>query len=214
MSVIFLSGVGAVGKTAVIDAIKNLVPCTTLPSITRSVYAKYGFNKEQDYLTADESTKINLQQDIFFTYLSKTREVISSTKLAIIDRSPIDHWSYFVSKNESRVNSCLYGDMVYRNMSKQREVICQAFFEEVCQSRKVLYVKFPFPNPWNSKDLESSDGFRADTYRNNYEWDLILDRFLSKTVSKLTFTLPLIVLKNDGSETPEQRAKLILKQLL
>ncbi len=215
MAIIFFSGVGAVGKTSAIEEFKNDNNFSVMPSITRSVYAKLGIESEAAALNSSINTKLLLQQTIFFTYMDSVRKHAASTYGAhlIIDRSPIDHWSYFMSKfNPTILNDKDYAKK-HRELVYLREVATLAFLEELkFNYEDILVVKFPFPNHWNTKDTTSSDGFRSDSYSSNLNWEKDLADSLSNCRSKLSFNLDVLVLKS-GLATPTDRYKEILGYL-
>ena len=215
MAIIFFSGVGAVGKTSVIDEFKNDDNFRVMPSITRSVYAKLGIESEEAALNSSIDTKLLLQQTIFFTYIDTVRKLAKSSvsENLIIDRSPIDHWSYFMSKYKPTILNDENYVKKYRKLVYLKEVATLAFFEELkFNYEDILVVKFPFPNPWNTKDTTSSDGFRSDAYSSNLNWEKDLADSLSNCRSKLSFNLDVLVLKS-GLATPTDRYKEILGYL-
>jgi hypothetical protein len=214
LAIIFLSGVGATGKTSVVNEFqKNSPEYFTMPSVTRLVYKKLGIASEKSALSMSSAEQITLQQAIFFTYLEEVRKLVSCNSNVLIDRSPIDHWSYFVSKNLDKLSGNSVESRKYKQLENLRETLSIALLEELnFKHCSLLLVKFPFPNSWNLKTVESSDGFRNDTNENNLVWDNELNRCIVNCRTKLSFYLRTNILE-PNVDTSYQRYQSILKHL-
>jgi hypothetical protein len=213
LAIIFLSGVGATGKTCVVNEFqKNSPEYFTMPSITRLVYKKLGIASEKSALGMSSAEQINLQQAIFFTYLEEVRKLVICNSNLLIDRSPIDHWAYFISKNLDKLNGNSVEACRYKQLETIRETLSISLLEELNFKHSLLLVKFPFPNSWNLKTVKSSDGFRNDTNENNIVWDNELNKCIVSCRTKLSFCLNTNNLE-PNADTSYQRYQSILKHL-
>lgn len=163
--VVFLAGVGGVGKTSVINILKKLEPdIQVMPSITRTVYAKMGLTEEKQAMALTAEQRQEFQSLIFKTYLEETAKFITENRgkgPVVIDRSPFDHVSYKT--------------YILPEMSVEEHVSlvieAQNFMQRFGEESLTLLFPFPVPWAWNSTN---SDGMRYAPAGKNLAWHGLL----------------------------------------
>jgi hypothetical protein len=188
-NIVFNSGAGAVGKTSVVTKTLEMAPIhgrkvVSLPSITRSVYAKLGYPTEKAATELSFEQQWELQMAIQQAYYDSIREFIKANPdadIVMIDRSPLDHISYLFHNLAFKLSlkECLF--QMDRAWSFLAEVIGMPEVDDV------YVIHYAFPQHWqmptDNEDVEnaSSDGFRFDAGGKNMLWALNLEALLART---------------------------------
>jgi predicted ATPase len=180
-NVVLNSGAGGVGKTSVVTKVMEFAPSfnkrvVTMPSPTRSVYARLGISTEKKATEMTLQEQFDLQDAIHEAYYSHAESFILGNQdadLIMIDRSPLDHVSYLLHN--------LAREMT---MTQVNERVSQAYswmFEQSLNARTLQILCYPFPQSWHVEtDNDSSDGFRFDKGGKNFLWACVLDSLLDK----------------------------------
>jgi predicted ATPase len=228
--IVFNSGAGAVGKTSVVAKTLELAPSfdrnvVSLPSVTRSVYARLGYPTEKAATELTFEQQWELQMAIQQAYYEAIKQFITSNPtadLVMIDRSPLDHVSYLFHNLAFKLSlkDCLF------QMNR-----AWAFLVEVLAMQEVndvWIVHYKFPDHWHvPKDGEdtanaSSDGFRFDAGGKNLLWALTLEALLARTEREVVKRWPEMEQLKDFNVTSwsddcssiEDRAKFILTEFV
>lgn len=209
--VMFHAGVGGVGKTSVVSKVLEMAPVfgrrvTSMPSITRSVYAKLGITGEKVATEMTPEAQFRLQYAIQDAYYNGVEEFIAKSTedgvdLVLIDRSPMDHVSYLLH------NMAFHMTLADVNDNLDHAWGWLAKLAEECSVMSILY--YGYPEPWHfaKPEEESSDGFRFDAGGKNYMWNCILESLLRKTpiqVAERHRYLPLATLNLKNLVFPQQ----------
>lgn len=226
--IVFNSGAGAVGKTSVVNKVLELAPSrgrkvVSLPSITRSVYAKLGISTEKSATEMTFEQQWELQMAIQAAYYEAITTFIvanADADLIMIDRSPLDHVAYLFHNLAFKLSlkECLF------QMERAWQFFVKVLgMEEV---EEVVLLHYAFPQHWQvPKDDEdvanaSSDGFRFDAGGKNLLWSLNLEALvlranaeIEKRYPEMTRIKDFIVDGWDENETTvEARAEYILAE--
>jgi hypothetical protein len=228
--VVFNSGAGAVGKTSVVTKTLELASAygrrvVSLPSVTRSVYAKLGIPTEKLATEMTFEQQWDLQMAIQQAYYDAITAFIKDNHdadIVMIDRSPLDHIAYLFHNLAFKMSlkECLF--------QMERAWTFLAFVLEMIEVDEAWIIHYPFPQHWQTpkddEDLEnaSSDGFRFDAGGKNMLWALNLEALLARTeeevlkrTNKATFGDEIRVIAwGDNQKTIEDRANFILSEIV
>lgn len=226
--IVFNSGAGAVGKTSVVNKVLELAPShgrkvVSLPSITRSVYAKLGVSTEKSATEMTFEQQWELQMAIQAAYYEAIEAFINANAdadLIMIDRSPLDHVAYLFHNLAFHLTLKEGLHQIDRAWSFLTKVLTLEPVEEVY----LLHYRFPqhWQVPTDSEDVEnaSSDGFRFDAGGKNLMWSLILESLVGRAEWEMDERWPemrgdksfTVDEWDDETKTVEARAKRILTE--
>jgi hypothetical protein len=197
----------------------------SLPSITRSVYAKLGVSTEKSATEMTFEQQWELQMAIQLAYYDSIREFIKANPTAdivMIDRSPLDHISYLFHNLAFKLSlkECLF--QMDRAWNFLAEVIAMPEVDDV------FIIHYSFPQHWqvpkDNEDVEnaSSDGFRFDAGGKNMLWALNLEALLARTEHEVSLRWPemdthkefIITSWDEVKKSIEERAKFILTEIV
>lgn len=199
LNILMLAGAGAVGKTALLEALEKMAGArglrtATHKSTTRQSYAAAGIANEQEQNkrldTGAESEVQALMAHQHRVMRDNTEALVSAAikandqdkHLLIADRSPYDYSGYFMERFQKDLNLEIID-------TKRREAdLAMHRVLEHCMFVRVIHL--PWPGHW-SEDTVSSDGWRADKTGKNFLWNCVVDselgearrRFLSRHVA-------------------------------
>lgn len=224
--IVFNSGAGAVGKTSVVNKVLELAPSysrkvVSLPSITRSVYAKLGISTEKSATEMTFEQQWDLQMAIQAAYYEAIENFVKANyeaDLIMIDRSPLDHVAYLFHNLAFKLSlkECLF------QQARAWDFLVKVL--EMPEVDSMVLLHYAFPQHWQvPKDDEdvnnaSSDGFRFDAGGKNLLWALNLEALVNKARYGLALAASnaekeLIVDEwNANQTTVEQRAHHILTE--
>lgn len=231
-NIVFNSGAGAVGKTSVVTKTLEMAPSygrkvVSLPSVTRSVYAKLGIPTEKLATEMTFEQQWTLQMAIQEAYYEAIRKFITENPEAdtvMIDRSPLDHVAYLFHNLAFKIGlrECLA--QMDKAWSFLAEIIAMPVVDDV------WIIHYPFPGHWQmpkeneKEDLDnaSSDGFRFDAGGKNMLWALNLEALLARTENEVSKRWPDIEAFKElritswGEDCPtiEDRANFILSEIV
>lgn len=170
--VLMFAGPGTSGKTSLLEAIEKLgvqrgLSIRFMKSTTRKSYAEAGKDNEQAALTDPNNPEF--QNNVMFDFCNSTleflKEVNGKCDLAVIDRSPYDYASYYLT---------VFAPTLKIDTIVAKRNIADGYMAQYGQQCSELVVMpLPWPMPW-SKDAESSDGWRADKTGKNFLWSSVL----------------------------------------
>jgi hypothetical protein len=226
--IVFNSGAGAVGKTSVVNKVLELAPShnrkvVSLPSITRSVYAKLGYPTEKaaTELTFEQQWELQMAiQAAYYEAITTFIRANGEADLIMIDRSPLDHVAYLFHNLAFKLSlkECLF--QMDRAWSFLAEIVGMEEVEEV----QVIHYRFPqhWQVPKDDEDVAnaSSDGFRFDAGGKNMLWALNLEALLERTCEEVEKRWPKmdqykafnVTSWYDNQKTVESRAEHILTE--
>lgn len=167
--VVYLAGVGGVGKTTMVDAIEKSMPDVMIVrSASRKAYVDKGVTERQA-LAETEDQRIEFQTQIFKDYKQSWDDAIySDAQVILFERSPFDYLSYQAATLPT-LSLAAYeaGQYVAQHMMA---------FADLHQT--ILYV--PFPVPWERAETasESEDEVRYAPSGKNLAWDSVLRRMI------------------------------------
>lgn len=186
MKLLMLAGAGSVGKTALMDACKEMAEARGLRvvlhySSTRDTYARAGLAKESDAL---KDPDFNSQfQHVVMT--DNIRELLIAASAAyhsgdvdlfITDRSPYDYSGYYFT---------VFQDRLDLNIIHQKRLTCDnAMISLTRVAISTDVIMLPYPTSW-AKDTESSDGWRADKTGKNFMWSCAVEAELADAKYRL-----------------------------
>jgi hypothetical protein len=229
-NIVFNSGAGAVGKTSVVTRTLELAPkygrdVVSLPSVTRSVYAKLGIPTEKQATEMTFEQQWELQMAIQMAYYDAIKAFITANPnadLVMIDRSPLDHIAYLFHNLAFRLSlkECLF--QMNRAWSFLADVIAMPEVDDV------WIIHYAFPQWWqvpkDDEDVDnaSSDGFRYDAGGKNMLWALNLEALLARTEYEVEKRWPQIeafkqlhvTTWSDDQKGIDDRAKHILTEIV
>lgn len=194
-----LSGTGATGKTAVIQALMQTHPerFTYFPSVTRAFYAANGIKNEIAFSTeTDVAKKFDFQSRLYQFYCTELRKALDActTPWLLADRAAFDHAAY-----------TLYG--AGESLTKERYFEVLKGLEDFIRLNPVVFL-MPFPVHWD--ETASEDGFRARLFSK----DLTIDSYIRKLASDLRGLGAEIITDLFGhSDTVDSRATALLTLL-
>lgn len=184
MKLLMLAGAGSVGKTALMNACKEMAEARGLKvathySSTRDTYARHGLTNESDALKDPEFNKEfqhEVMSDNIFN-LKKKMDEFWNVDLLIADRTPYDYISYYFSV----FNRDLKLETV-NNKRQQCDDTMVALTQRKVDDINIIFL--PYPTSW-ATDTESSDGWRSDTTGKNLIWSSVVEAELADAKRRL-----------------------------
>lgn len=167
--IVYLAGVGGVGKTTIVNAIEQSMPHVKIVrSQSRKAYARTA-TTEKVALQQTEDERKAFQTNIWKEYLHEWGNVVNGDdEVVLFERSPYDYVAYQIS---------VLPNLTVEEMATLSTTI--KFMEEnKAFNQTVLYV--PFPVPWGNGDSES-DATRFAPSGKNFVWDSLLRRLMLGT---------------------------------
>lgn len=199
LKVLMFAGAGAVGKTALLEAIEKMAAARGLKtavhkSTTRKSYAAAGIASEQEQsqrLETGQADEIQTLMQHQHRVMRDNSEALVSAVIAandsgkhllLADRSPYDYSGYFYERFQQQLN--------LETIEAKRREADLAVHGVLEHSEFLRIIHLPWPGHW-SRDTVSSDGWRADKTGKNFLWNCVVDselgearrRFLSRHIS-------------------------------
>jgi hypothetical protein len=186
MKLLMLAGAGSVGKTALMNACKEMAEARGLRvqlhySSTRETYARHGLTNESDALK-DPEFNASFQHVVM---TDNIRELLTTASAAyrsreidlfITDRSPYDYSGYYYT---------VFQSMLTLDIIHEKRLTCdQAIVSLAAVTDDIDVIMLPYPTSW-AKDTESSDGWRADKTGKNFLWSCAVEAELNDAERRL-----------------------------
>ena len=162
-------GAGGTGKTTIANQLASKYAWTLLPSSSREVFKKLGYNTEADQNKLTVNERMTLQTAIADAYLTKFFNKLDTfdsdqQTVLMVDRMLYDHFIYMLL-------SC--HEIMAESFTKYYNVMCYNFH---IKFDLVLYTGFP--PPFKS----TNDDFRDPDYGKKLLFDGMMHRFISDSL--------------------------------
>lgn len=181
-----LGGAGSVGKTALMNACKEMAEARGLKvathySSTRDTYARHGLTNESDALKDPEFNK-EFQHEVMSDNIFNLQKAIDHNRdvdLFIADRTPYDYIGYYFS---------VFQNDLSLNIIDEKRALCDKTMRELLYPwQHVHVIMLPYPTTW-AVDTTSSDGWRADKTGKNFIWSSVVEAELADAQRRLNNT--------------------------
>ena len=230
VTVVFLAGSAAVGKTAVLRELAKVAgkeaEVHLVGSTTRGTYERLGVENEKALAQMGASAIRGLQEQMFFDYLKNMRVQVDKACVeasrdayskrrhyVAVDRSPYDHLTYAMMTIPEL--SMAYIDEYLHTAEEAMDAVegTHSFFG-VKVAVDLNFCLFDYPGSWMSSSANDvhDDGFRVSTPARNYMWSLAFRSLLEDRIwaPKVPRNRRVSRFSSTDTSTPAQRARGIL----